>query len=893
MFGLYACQNSTSSSGGDFDPESAGTDFDADKNSDGDLNEEELENSEFEHLDGDSDTDTIDNAEAEPELEPEALEEPQVIAFEITAESHCVQLDEGASPSEQQAAAEVQSLLSEILSTEIPLCGDEGAAERSKIVLGMGESARALGVDPEPTELGEQGYYIRTIPPHLVIAGTPGAGTMYGAHRFLEYTAGVRWYAPGVTKVPRLDRIEVPENDRIVKPAFSWRNAYYTWPGADDAFLAHQSDNSGGKDANDPYGLEYSFDGIAHTYFSFISPDEYFDEHPEYFSEIGGVRIREETQLCLTNPDVLDIVTEKMLERMEANPGARQHNFSQMDHYNNCQCEKCRAMNEKYKTEGGTQFWFVNEVAKRTSKSYPEKLIGTLAYMYTEEPPVGLEMHPNTAVWLCHMYPSCDSHPIATCPLNADYKRQAEAWSKISDHLYVWHYITNFTHYYMPFPNFDAMAADMRFYHNIGVEGIFLQGMGQSGGGGEWSLLRAYYGMHLLWNPARNPQAIRRDFLEGYYGPAADSLENYIQMLQSKVKDENIHMHLYTNPAQGYIDDEVMEQANKYFDEAETKVAEDPELLERVKVARMPLTYTRMFPYAGNDIEDGRIHWLSEIADWGEVQEFFERMEAHGFELVREAAGDRTSMEMLYMLISSEPVIYSIENPELKLDIVPTLGARVLRIIHKDSGQCISAWNVKRGLFYPFNGGLEDRIGGLVPYGWVEPGSIKNQTDTSFTTQQHTVNGFTQRREIVLDDTRPLFTVRTTVTNPSENPMECRLREHIEFELGDVASTRVAFTARSGKNIDHDMSNVIAGQRQGVHFYDQDAPAGEWSFSGSKGLKVIESFDEEQVDFTWIYSYPENLGEVESEIWVNAETLAPGESIIFERTIEIRETSGK
>jgi len=268
-------------------------------------------------------------------------------------------------------------------------------------------------------------------------------------------------------------------------------------------------------------------------------------------------------------------------------------------------------------------------------------------------------------------------------------------------------------------------------------------------------------------------------------------------------------------------------------------------------------------------------------------------MEAHGFELVREAAGDRTSMEMLYMLISSEPVIYSIENPELKLDIVPTLGARVLRIIHKDSGQCISAWNVKRGLFYPFNGGLEDRIGGLVPYGWVEPGSIKNQTDTSFTTQQHTVNGFTQRREIVLDDTRPLFTVRTTVTNPSENPMECRLREHIEFELGDVASTRVAFTARSGKNIDHDMSNVIAGQRQGVHFYDQDAPAGEWSFSGSKGLKVIESFDEEQVDFTWIYSYPENLGEVESEIWVNAETLAPGESIIFERTIEIRETSGK
>jgi hypothetical protein len=890
VFSLSACQESTSlQADGDIEQETLAGDTDG---TDLDEKESDFPESEPEPADGDLDFDLIDEEmdEVEVDLEEEKEEEtPPVIAFIITALTHCIQVDSTASPSERQAASELQSTLSEILSTFVPLCSKTGETLFGRIVIGAGESAQELGVDPSLEDLGEQGYLIRTVPPHLVIAGTPAAGTMYGVHRFLESVAGVRWYAPGVTHTPKRDAIPVPEEDRIVKPAFLWRNAYYTWPGADDAFRAHQTDNSGGKGPDDPYGQEYAFDGIAHTYFSFISPDEYFDEHPEYFSEIGGVRVREETQLCLSNPDVLEIVTEKMLARMAANPGARQHNFSQMDHYNYCECDQCRAINEQYGTTGGTQFWFINKVAERISEVYPDKLIGTLAYTFTEEPPQGMEMHPNTAVWLCHMYPSCDSHPIATCPLNADYKRRAMAWANIAPHLYVWHYITNFTHYYVPFPNFDAMAADMRFYHDIGVEGIFLQGMGQSGGGGEWSLLRPYYGMQLLWNPDRDPHAIIRDFLGGYYGPAADALEGYIQMLQNKVADEDIHMHLYTNPAQGYIDDAIIDAATAYFDEAEMQVADDPELLERVKVARLPLIYARMFPYAGNDLEGGRMHWLSDLATWSEVQEFFERMSAHGFQLVREAAGDRASMEMLYLLISSEPKIYTIENPELLIEIVPNMGARALRIIHKASGQCITAWNIKRGLFYPFNGGLEDRIGGSIPFGWVEPGAIKEQSELAFTTQQNTMNGFILKREIVLDASLPFFTVRTTVTNPSSGPLDCRLREHVEYDLGDVRTTRVAFTARSGEEIDQDMTAVVAGMREGVHFYDQNAPDGQWRLSGSKGLEIAQSFSDEQIDFTWIYAFPESLNEVETEVWVKSRTLEPGESFVFERSIEVRE----
>lgn len=841
--------------------------------------------------DGDLDLEAEHDADPEAEAEREA-EAPAAIAFTITASSHCVQVEATASPSERRAANEVRQRLGEILSAAIPSCDEAGAQTKGKIVLGQGPTAKALGVDPSAEALGEQGYRIKTSGNNLVIAGTPGAGTMYGAYRFLTEIAGARWYAPGVTALPKKTEIPVPQTDTIVKPAFLWRNVYYTWPGADDDFLTHTTYNSGNRDATSPLGLGYAFDGMAHSYFSFISPDEFYDTHPEYFSEIGGLRVHDDTQLCLSNPEVLNIVTERMLKRMAENPGLRQFNFSQMDHYNYCECDKCKALNEKYKTKGGTQFWFVNELAKRTAKVYPDKLIGTLAYMYTEEPPQGLTMHPNVAVWLCHMYPSCDSHPIESCGRNADYKRRAIAWSALTSHLYIWHYIVNFMHYYMPFPNFEAMSADMKFYRKIGVEGIFLQGMGQEGGGGEWSLLRPYYGMQLLWNPDQDPKALRRDFLEGYYGAAAAPLERYIELLQDKVKTDDIHMHLYTNPAQGYLSTALLKQADKAFDEAEAAVRDDAQLLDRVKVARMPLAYARLFPYAGYDIQKGRIHWLSEILPWTELQAFFTRMDEHGFKLLREAAGDRSTMEMLYLLYSYGPSLSTIESSTLSMDVVHNLGGRALRIIHKASGKGITAWNVKAGLYFPFNGGLEDRVGNELPsYGWVEPASIVQQGPSSITTEQTTMNGFKVRREIVLDEISAAFTVRSTVTNPGDAPAACRLHEHFEFNLGELAATQVRFTSKAGEAVAQDMTQVLAGMREGLHFYEQKAPAGKWTFCGTNGLQVVETFDPNQLDYAWIYSYPEELNEVETELFVSMKTLAKGESIVFERRFEIEQVS--
>ncbi len=794
-----------------------------------------------------------------------------------------------ASASERHAAEDIQTHFKACTGVELPIVeqAEDGVAA---IVLGCGSLARKLGVDPKPEELGEQGYTMRTVAPNLVIAGTPAAGTLYGAYDFLETCLGVRWYAPGVTKTPKIKELALPQIDKTVRPAFAWHTTSYEWPGGDADFRAHQRDNAGGGGADNPQGIQYAFDGTCHSYFRYVNPSEFFDSHPEYFSEIGGIRRREETQLCLTNPEVLDIVTERMLKRMAEQPGVRQHNFSQMDWYNYCQCPRCQEINEKYKSMGGTQFWFVNQLAERTSKVYPDKLVGTLAYMYTEEPPAGLTMHPNVAVWLCHMFPSCDSHSIETCPLNADYKRRALAWSKICSHLYIWHYIVDFAHYYNPFPNFDALASDLKFYKSVGVEGIFLQAMGHGGGGGEFSLLRPYYGMKLLWDPNRDADAIMRDFLDGYYAAAAGPIYDYIRLLQKKVADDNIHMHLYTNPAQGYLTDDIMQHSLALFDRAEAAVKDDAELLERVRVARMPLTYARLFPRSGCAVENGQLRFPGGFATAAEAQEMIARMKKHGFQTLRERSGDPSQLMMFCYAFQTPLPVITIANAALSVDVVPFLGGRALRMTDRASGQCATAWNVARSLFFPFEGGEETRLNGIYDldlsanFGQYQ---IKAKTDSSLTLTTKATTGMEFERTFTLDPDRPVLTIATAMTNTTDKPQEARMRSHLELDLGELAKTRVQFTSRSGEKIERDMPPIIAGLREGEHYMDRAAPNGTWTFTGTKGLRVTQTFDNDAMDFTWLYAYPDYLNELEVELWAKPIPLDPGKTAVLRHSIEV------
>ena len=118
----------------------------------------------------------------------------------------------------------------------------------------------------------------------------------------------------------------------------------------------------------------------VHTFYRFMPPAEFFADHPEYYSLIDGERVHDHAQLCLTNPDVLDIITERLKNTIKENPQYLIYSVSQNDWRNPCQCEGCQQIVKEEDGEAGPLIWFVNQVAERIENDYPDKYVGTLAY---------------------------------------------------------------------------------------------------------------------------------------------------------------------------------------------------------------------------------------------------------------------------------------------------------------------------------------------------------------------------------------------------------------------------------------------------------------------------------------------------------------------------------
>ena len=383
------------------------------------------------------------------------------VAREATS-SYVIVVGAEAIPAEKHAAEEFQHYVEKSTGVRLPMTHNPG--ERKAVYIGPSRALRELAPNVLKEDLGSEEYLLETRQGNLIVLGGRPRGTMYGVYGFLEEFMGCRWFTRDVEKIPRHETFVIPSLDRREKPAFEYREPFFR-EAFDKNWAARNRVNSIHSHLDESVGDKIHMTGFVHTFNRLVPPEKYFDEHPEYFSMIDGKRTAERSQLCLTNPEVLQIVTDGVFKWIEENPKSTIFSVSQNDWEGPCECPKCRAIDEAEGSHAGTLIAFCNKVAEAVAERYPDKYIDTLAYMYTQKPPKNIRPHPNLIVRLCHMAPSCDSHPLATCPKNAAYVEDLRGWTAITDKVYVWHYVTNFSHYLMPFPNFNAIRRDIPFYH--------------------------------------------------------------------------------------------------------------------------------------------------------------------------------------------------------------------------------------------------------------------------------------------------------------------------------------------------------------------------------------------------------------------------------------------
>ncbi|MHC4398480.1 MAG: DUF4838 domain-containing protein [Planctomycetota bacterium] len=497
-----------------------------------------------------------------------------------------------ASPSTRHGAQELQAFLGEMGGAKLPIVADTEPVAEREILLGNNARLRNLELNVDFDELGHEGYVIRTIGKRLVIAGGDLRGTMYGVYGLLEDHLGCRWFAPGVSRIPKHKRLAVgPVDDKQI-PALEYREPF-TYDCFDGDWCARNRVNSSSGRLEAKHGGKVRFGGgfFVHTFNRLVPPDKYFDDHPEYFSLVKGKRLKERSQLCCTHDDVIRICTEGILEAMRAQPDAFVFSVSQNDWHNYCECETCQELAKREDSQIAPVLHLVNRVAETVEKEFPEKAVETLAYQWTRRPPKAMRPRPNVIVRLCSIE-CCFSHPLATCDgeANQKFRDDIRRWAKVSNRLWVWDYVTDFRHYLLPFPNQRVRNDNIRFFVKNNVKGIFEQDTYNTPHS-ELAALGGYVTAKLLWNPHYDEDKAVDEFLEGYYGKAAQPIRNYIDALHDRVERENVHVNIWVPPTHDHLTDELLVHADKLWQQAEDLTAERADVLRRVKLSRMSIDY--------------------------------------------------------------------------------------------------------------------------------------------------------------------------------------------------------------------------------------------------------------------------------------------------------------
>lgn len=198
---------------------------------------------------------------------------------------------------------------------------------------------------------------------------------VYAVYDFLESVCGCRYYTSTEEYVPFDANLTVQFSRKESEPVMAYREVYYRDYFNADFAEKHKMTAHSARD--NVWGF------WCHSFGTLLPPEEYFDEHPEYFALYQGKRVGKNAQPCLSNPDVFDIMVKNLKKHMDEKTECRFWSVSQNDNNAYCTCEKCRAINEREGTPMGSVLDFVNRVAEQ----FPDKVISTLAYWYTRKPP--------------------------------------------------------------------------------------------------------------------------------------------------------------------------------------------------------------------------------------------------------------------------------------------------------------------------------------------------------------------------------------------------------------------------------------------------------------------------------------------------------------------------
>lgn len=595
-----------------------------------------------------------------------------------------------ATPSEKYAAAEFQRLFKLVTGADLPVLEETDSAHHA-VLIGPDAAAR-VGLTVPRAIQNEETLRIQVAPLTISIDGGRPRGTLYGVYEFFEEKCGVRFLTFDHTFVPPdAAQRALALGEHIVQPTFAFRWSYYGETSRYPDFAARLRVNTVSDEPR--LGGRTGFRLVSHNVAYLVPPSRWGQTHPEFFALVHGQRKLEEggggPQLCMSNPELVGVMVQAVLEEIRKNPTDRNINIAQMDNESYCTCPNCAAIDAREESHAGATLAFVNRVAERVEQTHPDVLISTYAYLYTRQPPKHLKPRSNVMIQLCSIE-CCDLHAIddPTCPQNRAFCADMARWKQITRNVFIWHYNTNFKGYLLPFPNLRSIGRSVSYFAKNHGKGVFMQAAG-NGFSTELSDLRNYVMARCLWKPGRDSWKEAEEFCRLHYAEAASPILAYLKWYHDLAQGSGAHPTCFPTESSLAVSPASARRMMGYF-RAALAAARSPEVTARVEKASL-CAYRAALSASSMQLSlrDGRCY--PDLSEYGPdlLDHYAALCQRFGATMDDELLPTEQYVGLLRSLHQGLQAVTA-ENDFWRVVVLPESNGKVVEMVYKPTGRNIA-----------------------------------------------------------------------------------------------------------------------------------------------------------------------------------------------------------
>ena len=460
-------------------------------------------------------------------------------------------LPQGASEGLRFAAETLSKYLNK--GTGLNLSVVESAYPVSADSFNLGFACEQKGEDSS----GNDGFRIYTHGSAVSFCADTDLGIIYAVVDYLERFLSVRFFTADCVCVPDMGFVSVPDFFAF-KPIFPLRAyavgdtykknstpEHIAYTKTRDVFTEIDIKHGGPVPV---YGREN-----VHNYRHYVPFEKYGASHPEFYTKIN-VNGEDILTIDITNGldengeidhnvdvSVVKVVVEEMKKDVLAYPYVETFVLTQEDGPNYYTNDKITDLEKKYK-RSGLMVRFCNAVVRELNRWASKTLnktvkIMTFAYEYTEEAPVvekdgkicpidqTVVADENLIIQLALF--SNGYHSYFSDRQNPKILKIMREWRVVCSTFWFWGYDIDFSDYLSFYHSFNCIEENVKGFIEYGISNMFM--LGTYDEVNVWQCnLRAYVYHRLLWDSSLSAKELIQEFVQAYFGPAADSVNTFI-----------------------------------------------------------------------------------------------------------------------------------------------------------------------------------------------------------------------------------------------------------------------------------------------------------------------------------------------------------------------------